>query len=286
MVRPRKNVTSDELLARSLQQQEEDQALHNIQQQEAKRRSPQPLLFRAQTLAREIHKAVHEASPRDNNGNPKCHALLEASLTVLASRFIDQLDAFQDNYQPLLPCFTVSENEEERLREIRLRGFGNTYFFGSDFYGAKEALHGHQRAVDSRAAAAGAPQPQDLLLHKTGWIAVIAYGSHSSEDEWEKAWWDDLGWVCKRLFHRSLILAWFDPQTTKEEELEGLLEKLKTICSEFSGKPSFILWDSVSGRRRDRMVTFVESALVQLEQPQQHRKREIGTKRSPLCSQG
>ena len=241
------NMEADEKLARSLQQQEEQEAFRETLSRQKKRRflGRETVLFRAQTLASDII-SVLEACRMTTS--PHCDtvgfcALPHASLTVLASRFIDCVDEMTDPTQefvtPVTLCYCYSGKDGHTMGRIRQDGFGAGARFGStpeaalkafskygDYGLGRSMFGGGLETIREQGGLDGSPRAPAIQ----GWIAAIVSSGRSSSVPVSSG--SALVYARKRSV-QSLPLVSFDATLIEKDIIRRLVNGLTTACRDF-----------------------------------------------------
>ena len=173
------NMTVDEQLAFYLQQQEEEQAFKDtlaVQNKRKEMHTKEPLLFRAQTLAQDLHTAIKACKKSYDASMYKLQAIPEGSLAILASRFIDCIEekyrhpskaSFDPKDGDILPVkvtYCFSGDEPWRLTQMRQDGFPPNTRFGETPEAATIAFRSPHNGQYLKPASAVAPKEHKQRL--------------------------------------------------------------------------------------------------------------------------
>ena len=240
------NMEADEKLARSLQQQEEQEAFRETLSRQKKRRSlgQETVLFRAQTLSNDILSVIEACrmttpSHCNTEGVGFC-ALPHASLTVLASRFIDCVDEMtdptQDFVNPVTLCYCYTGKDAHIMSRIRQDGFGPCARFGSTPEAALKAFSkyglgrfkfsGTLETIREQGCSDNTPHAPAVQ----GWIAAIVSSGRSSSVPVSSG--NALVYARKRSV-QSLPLVSFDATLFEKDIIRRLVNGLTTACRDF-----------------------------------------------------
>ncbi|CAB9514845.1 expressed unknown protein [Seminavis robusta] len=254
-------LTFDEKLARQLQHNEEQEAYQALLQEEKKRKNlnQQPILVRARTLADDIISALNRCLSSKQREDVAFSALPHASLTILASRFIECVDQFlvPDHHQsigselPIKLCYCFTEKASWRMTQIRQDGFGSNAAFGSTPEAACKAFKAHPRLPGLPSIPENCTSNlwnRNVVPSEThGWIAVIVSGQNFSAVD---------GGIAE-IFRRpssaqSLPLATFDATLMHDDTIRVLMNNLNMACHDFFGHDPAVVQieDSAQKRRK------------------------------------
>lgn len=223
------NLDMDEQIARRLQKQEEDQSFQSLVDQEKKRKTmeEQPLLVRSSILARDICNCATSFCVQQSSKDPIapscCFTLPEASLQVLASRFIDVVDKYKKGLMRLSLVYHFASKSTLRMTQIRQDGFGPHKSFYVDI------LVAYQNAmVFSSTIPEEKPESVSAEDNRLGWLVLLAErrGVKDSLHVPKVRSIDDSS--------QALPLAYFEPSLRHDKDvIQDLLQGMRQVCFDY-----------------------------------------------------
>ena len=231
----------DEELALTLLREEESK-LDSLPIVEAKKRNllgQQPLLSRSQLLSSEICHYVNNLN-RHEQMVGVFSALPEASLTVLASRFLNVVDQMRTERDPSMAmCLHFSNKQSWRLTQIRQDGFGASSFLSNNMSSALVAPSGGMKSISETKESGSKDSNLDSGL--MGWIALVV--SHPPKRTRSTSAISDH--VVLKDSSQALPLIYCDASVMRNPDndanIRNIVQGLKTIVYDFFESSGLLL---------------------------------------------
>lgn len=247
---------ADELLARTLQKEEEEQqALEEETCRQRKRFAPSQG-NRGQELDIEILSVVEACRLTQpsfaTTYRTGFSTLPQANLARLASKFIKCVNRMQNRHHyasPVTLCYCYTAKDSKTMNSIRQDGFGEGAKFGSTPHAAYKALYGlppdkRGRRLETIMEQGGFGSDLTAAIDFQGWIAAIVSGAKSSSVVVSSG--SALVYSCERSA-QSLPLVSFDVTLMGQDIIRCLLNGLTTCLRDFFSPPA-LPHEALSGR--------------------------------------